>query len=259
MASPATKARAQGIAGLAPDGHGRIVQRQPLNGGRQSFKVAAVERKHACTRASRHMIRRQTQTSLTSLADSAFPWGEHHKSTVQLITLYPQPFHGSQFQCSAVLLSMPAKGNDNDCLDRQHLRSTPLPDHLVQSRRAQPNLALNLYAAVQTHVPAALAAPAMRGGAPAKTIDLAGRKPGSGSTGRFMRCSVSPTRAALVVLMPRMTYPTCPVCSCPVGVGSGARTPTCRVTWGSQRQARPVSQRAMAPSVSPCNPRRPHA
>ena len=43
---------------------------------------------------------------------------------------------------------------------------------------------------------------------PAKTIALAGLNPGRRSTGRLLRCQVSPTRAAFVVFMPVMTYPT---------------------------------------------------
>lgn len=39
---------------------------------------------------------------------------------------------------------------------------------------------------------------------------------------------MSPTRAAFVVFMPVMTYPTWPVHKRPVDTGSGARTPICR-------------------------------
>ena len=38
---------------------------------------------------------------------------------------------------------------------------------------------------------------------------------------------MSPTRAAFVVFIPVMTYPTCPVHRRPVDTGSGARTPIC--------------------------------
>jgi len=46
---PAAEAGAQRVAGLAADRHGGVVERQPLDGGRQGLKVTAVQREHACT------------------------------------------------------------------------------------------------------------------------------------------------------------------------------------------------------------------
>ena len=48
LASPAAEAGAQRVAGLAADQHGGVVERQPLDGGRQRLEVAAVQREHAC-------------------------------------------------------------------------------------------------------------------------------------------------------------------------------------------------------------------
>ncbi len=77
---------------------------------------------------------------------------------------------------------------------------------------------------------------------PEKTMDLAGLKPGSASTGCLARCQVSPTLADLVVFMPVMRYPTCPVHSLPVGTASGAKTPTCSESKGSMSRCRLVKR-----------------